>query len=115
MPRPLGNCHYICTYMRVVNGSRDLRARSIKPFAGGRPRLRRTREVSVTLYYGFSIMYRAVDKLWEKHTAAAARSCCITSRRIARGRPPPGGYVVCWACSVTWRCESSARPDRGKG
>ena len=41
-------------------------------------------EVSVT-FIMISIMYRAVDKLWEKHTSAAARSCCITSRRIERG------------------------------
>ena len=71
----------------VVNGSRDLRARSIKPFGGGRPWLRQMREVSVTFIMGF-LSCTAVDKLWEKHTSAAARSCCITSRRIARGRPP---------------------------
>jgi hypothetical protein len=30
-------------------------------------------------------------------------------------RLPRSGLVVCWACSVAWRCKSSTQPDGGEG
>src|SRR5258708_14959202 len=30
-------------------------------------------------------------------------------------RPPPGGFVVCRACSAARRCKSSTKPDGGEG